>query len=77
MSSVKRAVVNARGQIVIPASIRARFDIKPGTRIAFVQSDGYLVMQPTTNAFIRSMRGSLRECGLRPQLQRDPDRFLA
>jgi AbrB family looped-hinge helix DNA binding protein len=77
MSSVKQVVVNARGQIVIPASIRARFDIKPGTRIVFVESDGYLVMQPITNAFVRSMRGSSRRCGLRPQLQRDPDRFLA
>jgi len=59
--------VNAKGQIVIPAGIRDRFDIKPGTKIAFVEEQGRLLIQPVTDAFIESVRGSLRSRSRRPQ----------
>jgi AbrB family looped-hinge helix DNA binding protein len=59
MGTVEYAAVNAKGQIVIPADIRDRFAIKQGTRIAIVEEDGRLFLQPVTNAFIRSMGGAL------------------
>ncbi len=52
MSKIKQVVVNGRGQIVIPASLRLRFDMKPGTRVAFAENDGRLQMQPINYAFI-------------------------
>ena len=46
MSKIEYSAVNAKGQIVIPASMRTRFDIKQGTRIAFVEEEGRLFLQP-------------------------------
>jgi len=73
MSETGYAAVNAKGQIVIPADIRNRFDIRKGTKIAFIEEQGKLVIQPVTNAFIESMRGSLAKSMFR-DLERDPDR---
>ena len=76
MDNIGYAAVNAKGQIVIPADLRDRFDIKPGTQIAIVEEDGRLILQPVTDAFIRSMRGSFARLGMPPKLERDPDREL-
>ncbi len=76
MDNIGYAAVNAKGQIVIPAELRDRFDIKPGTQIAIVEEDGRLILQPVTDAFIRSMRGSFARLGMPPKLERDPDREL-
>ena len=77
MSNKEYTAVNAKGQIVIPAGTRERFDIKQGTKIAFVEEQGRLLLQPVTDAFIESLRGSLRKRGMPPQLERDPDREFA
>jgi len=74
MSEIVYAAVNAKGQVVIPADIRDRFDIKQGTRIAFVEEHGRLFMQPVTDAFIDRMRGSLARQGMPKKLERDRDR---
>ena len=74
MTDKDYAAVNAKGQIVIRAVIRARFDIKRGTKIAFVEEQGRLFLQPVTDTFIESIRGSLRKRGMPPKLERDPDR---
>lgn len=74
MSEIEYAAVNAKGQVVIPADIRDRFDIKQGTRIAFVEEQGRLFIQPVTDAFIDSMRGSLAKWGMPKKLERDRDR---
>jgi len=77
MNSIEYSAVNAKGQVVIPADIRNRFDIKQGTRIAFVEDQGRLFIQPVTDAFIESMRGSLARRGMPTKLERDPDREFA
>ena len=77
MSNIEYAAVNAKGQVVIPAEIRDRFDIKQGTRIAFVEEHGRLFLQPVTDAFIESMRGRLAKRGMPAKLERDPDREFA
>lgn len=73
MSNVGYAVVNAEGQVTIPAEIRERFHIKQGTKIAFVEDQGRLFIQPVTDAFIESMRGSLARLGMPAKLKRDSD----
>jgi AbrB family looped-hinge helix DNA binding protein len=77
MNAIEYAAVNAKGQIVIPADIRDRFNIKQGTRIAIVEEDGRLFLQPVTDSFITNMRGSLARLGMPPRLERDPDRELS
>lgn len=74
MTNIEYAAVNAKGQIVIPADIRDRFEIKQGTQIAIVEEDGRLFLQPVTDAFIKSMRGSLLKRGMPAKLERDQDR---
>jgi AbrB family looped-hinge helix DNA binding protein len=76
MSNIGYGAVNAKGQIVIPADIRSRFDIKRGTQIAFVEEQGRLFLQPVTDAFIEGMRGSLAKQGMPEKLHRDRDREL-
>jgi len=73
MKDTGYAAVNAKGQVVIPAGIRSRFHIKQGTKVAFIEEQGRLLMQPVTDAFIESMRGSLAE-SMPSTLERDPDR---
>jgi AbrB family looped-hinge helix DNA binding protein len=57
------AVVTTKGQLVVPAGIRRRFGIKPGTAIRFIERDGEILFQPVTREFIRSLQGSLRANG--------------
>jgi AbrB family looped-hinge helix DNA binding protein len=54
------SVVTAKGQVVIPAKLRRRFGIKQGTAVSFAEDNGRLIIQPITQDFIRSLRGSLR-----------------
>lgn len=77
MREMEYSAVNAKGQVVIPAEIRDRFHIKQGTKIAFVEEKGRLFIQPVTDAFIGSMRGSLSKQGMPAKLERDPDREFA
>jgi AbrB family looped-hinge helix DNA binding protein len=74
--SIEYAVVKAKGQVVIPVDIRRRFQIAQGTRVAFLEESGRLVLQPVTDEFIDSMRGILAGQNLPPRLHREKDRLL-
>jgi AbrB family looped-hinge helix DNA binding protein len=52
--------VTTKGQLVIPARIRRRFGIKPGTRVRFIERAGEIVLQPVTSAAIRGLCGVLK-----------------
>lgn len=62
-AEVESSTLSSKGQLVIPARLRRRFGIKPGTAIRFLERDGEIVLQPVTKEFIRSLRGSLRAFG--------------
>ena len=70
------SAVNAKGQVVIPAAIRDRLGIRQGTKVAMIEEEGRVVIQPVTDAFIKRMRGSLakRVRGMPRELERDTDR---
>jgi AbrB family looped-hinge helix DNA binding protein len=53
-------IVTTKGQLVIPAKLRRKYAIREGTRVAFVEEENRLVLQPITSDFIRSLRGSLK-----------------
>lgn len=55
------AYITSKGQLVVPAKMRRKYNIKPGTRINFIEEpDGKIVMQPITPEAIRSLRGILK-----------------
>jgi AbrB family looped-hinge helix DNA binding protein len=56
--SIGYATVKAKGQIVIPVDLRRRFQIEEGTRVAFLEQEGKLILQPVTDDFINGMQAS-------------------
>lgn len=51
------AYVTSKGQLVVPAHIRRRYGIKPGTRINFVEEGDRIIFQPVTKEYINSFCG--------------------
>jgi AbrB family looped-hinge helix DNA binding protein len=49
--------VSSKGQIVIPAELRAELGIAAGTRVAIQRQDNHLILQPITEEFINSLMG--------------------
>jgi AbrB family looped-hinge helix DNA binding protein len=70
------ATVKAKGQVVIPVDVRRKFQIDEGTRVAFLEEEGRLFIQPVTNEFIEGMKGILAGRGLPARIERSPDRKL-
>jgi len=57
------AVVRSKGQIVIPAKIRKKFGIKNGSRIALIEKDEKIIMQPLDKEYFNNLAGILDEKG--------------
>jgi AbrB family looped-hinge helix DNA binding protein len=53
------SAVTVKGQIVIPARIRRKFGIKKGTRVAFVEQQGKLILQPLNKDYFANLAGVL------------------
>lgn len=56
MSTVKTL---AKGQIVIPAEIRKKFHIEPGTELQIMEYGGIIYLVPPVEDPIRAAQGSL------------------
>ena len=52
-----------KGQIVIPAEIRARFKIKKGTRVNVYDEGNRIIVEPLSNDPIKEGRGMLKTGG--------------
>ena len=57
---IHRSVVNARGQVTIPAPLRKHFEIKPGTRVTWFEGKGRLILAPMTSRRINEIKGFLK-----------------
>jgi AbrB family looped-hinge helix DNA binding protein len=53
------AYVSTKGQVVIPAELRHKYGIHPGTRVHIVDEGDRIVLQPITREYVRKLRGSL------------------
>ena len=57
------ATMTSKGQVTIPAEVRAKFRLHAGTKVDFVENQaGELVLKPKTGD-IRELRGILRYDG--------------
>ena len=54
------AYVTTKGQLVIPARIRRKLGIKPGTKVCVVERGGEILFQPVTKEYIKSVCGMLK-----------------
>ena len=52
-----KAIVSAKGQIVIPVELRRKYGIKPGTKICFLEHGHGIILQPVTTEYVRSLVG--------------------
>jgi AbrB family looped-hinge helix DNA binding protein len=57
---METAYVTSKGQLVVPARIRRKYGIKPGTKICFIERDHEILFQPVTKEYIRGVRGMLK-----------------
>jgi AbrB family looped-hinge helix DNA binding protein len=57
---MRRSVVNAKGQVTIPAELREQLEIKPGTRVTWFEEKGRLVLAPMTSRRLKGIRGFLK-----------------
>ena len=53
--------VTTRGRIVIPARLRRKLGIKPGTKVCFIEHGGDILFQPVTKEYVRSVCGMLKD----------------
>jgi AbrB family looped-hinge helix DNA binding protein len=74
--TIEYATVKAKGQVVIPVDLRRKFRIDEGTRVAFLEEEGRLFIQPVTDEFIDAMKGVLAGRGLPDRVERSRDRDL-
>jgi len=70
-TGAQTAVVNEKGQIVIPAEVRRRVGLKPGTRVVFWVEGDHVTFQ-TVEKFVEELPGMF---GTGPSLEdmRDKD----
>jgi len=57
---METAYVTSKGQLVVPAKLRRKYGIRPGTRICFVERDHEIIFQPVTKEYIRNVCGMLK-----------------
>ncbi len=60
METVQTAYVTSKGQLVVPATLRKKYGIKPGTKICFIERGGEIVFRPITPAYIRGVCGMFK-----------------
>jgi AbrB family looped-hinge helix DNA binding protein len=57
---MRRTIVNARGQVTIPAKFREQFGIEKGTRIIWKEEQGQLVLTPINERLLDKCMGFLK-----------------
>ena len=55
-----KTYLSTKGQLVIPAELRRKYGIKPGTRVEIIDRGDQIVLQPITEEYVRKLRGSLK-----------------
>jgi AbrB family looped-hinge helix DNA binding protein len=53
------SVITVGGQIVIPKKIRKSLGITKGSKVAFIEKDGKILLQPLNKGYFESLAGVL------------------
>lgn len=56
---METSIVTVKGQIVIPAKLRRKLGIKKGTKVAFIEQNGKIILQPLDKNYFESLAGIL------------------
>jgi AbrB family looped-hinge helix DNA binding protein len=56
---METSVVTTKGQLVVPSKIRKKFNITKGTRVAFIEQNGKLIIQPLNRNYFDALAGIL------------------
>ena len=56
---MEESTITSKGQVVVPAKLRRRYGLKPGTKVYFIERNDEILFQPQTKEFIRSVHGLL------------------
>jgi len=49
--------ISTKGQLVIPAEVRAKLGIEPGSRVAVTVEDERIILQPVNERLVKRLRG--------------------
>jgi AbrB family looped-hinge helix DNA binding protein len=49
--------VSTKGQLVIPADVRAELGIQPGSRVALTVENARIILQPVNERLVQRLRG--------------------
>ena len=56
---MEESTMTTKGQIVIPAKLRKRYGLTPGTKVYFIERDQEIMLQPVTKEYLKSVHGML------------------
>jgi AbrB family looped-hinge helix DNA binding protein len=69
---MEESTITSKGQIVVPARLRRRYGLKPGTKVYFIERDKEIVFQPVTKEYLKNVHGMLTsETSATKELLRD------
>ena len=60
---METSVTTPKGQILVPRKLRAKYGIKPGTKIGFIEKDGNLILKALNKEYFESLAGWLKGDG--------------
>ncbi|MBY0436247.1 MAG: AbrB/MazE/SpoVT family DNA-binding domain-containing protein [Cyclobacteriaceae bacterium] len=58
---MEASITTAKGQVIIPKSLRKKFGIKAGTKVIFSEKDGEITMRALTRQYFKNLAGWLKE----------------
>lgn len=63
-----KSTVTVRGQTAIPAEIRRRYNIKPNTKLEWIDDGQTIAVLPIPQNPLKSLRGKFKDADLREAL---------
>jgi len=60
---METSITTKKGQIVVPKKFREKYRIKPGTRVAFIENNGELIIKAMNKSYFESFTGILKGKG--------------
>lgn len=60
---METSITTTKGQVVIPRKLRRKYGIKPGTKVAFLDKDGEIIIRALTKDYFEGLAGWLKGDG--------------